>query len=288
MPPASLRPLHNDPHRRDIDGLRAVAILSVLGYHANSDWLPGGFVGVDVFFVISGYLISGIIFRGLQRGTFSFADFYARRVKRIFPALLIVLVLVTIFGWFSLFTDEYQALGKQVAAGAAFVSNVTLWKEAGYFDPAAELKPLLHLWSLGIEEQFYLFWPPLFYFAWRRRINPMIAIIAITIGSFALNAYWIREHEVRTFYLPFTRIWNCRSEACWPTCKYGQKPTATFVGAPRRDARQVEWHFVPKRLGCARCAAASGGHWRYYEIPTVPGLVGRVAYIRVLLAHRCR
>ena len=144
------RPVHNGTHRRDIDGLRAVAILSVLGYHASSHWLPGGFVGVDIFFVISGYLISGIIFSGLHRGSFSFGDFYARRIKRIFPALLIVLTAVTLFGWYSLYTDEFQSLGKHVGAGAAFLSNIVLWKEAGYFDPAGELKPLLHLWSLGI------------------------------------------------------------------------------------------------------------------------------------------
>jgi peptidoglycan/LPS O-acetylase OafA/YrhL len=206
VPSASRLPGHL--HRPDIDGLRAIAILSVLGFHANSNWLAGGFVGVDIFFVISGYLISGIIFNGLQRGTFSFADFYARRIKRIFPALLIVLILVTLFGWFSLFADEYQLLGKHVAAGAGFVSNLVLWKEAGYFDPAGALKPLLHLWSLGIEEQFYLFWPPLLYFVWKRRINPLVVIVAITIGSFALNLYWIREHEVRTFYLPVTRLWE--------------------------------------------------------------------------------
>jgi peptidoglycan/LPS O-acetylase OafA/YrhL len=138
-------------HRRDIDGLRAIAILSVLGYHANSNWLPGGFVGVDIFFVLSGYLISGIIFNGLQQSRFSFGDFYARRIKRIFPALLLVLVSVCLFGWLALFTDEYQMLGAHVAAGAGFVSNIVLWREAGYFDPAADLKPLLHLWSLVIE-----------------------------------------------------------------------------------------------------------------------------------------
>jgi peptidoglycan/LPS O-acetylase OafA/YrhL len=205
---ASSRRGQNTTHRRDIDGLRAVAILSVLGYHANSNLLPGGFVGVDIFFVISGFLISGIIFNGLQQGTFSFATFYARRIKRIFPALLIVLAFVAVFGWLSLFTDEYRSLGKHLAAGAGFLSNIILWKEAGYFDPASELKALLHLWSLGIEEQFYLLWPPLLFIVWKRRINPLMVVVAITIGSFALNAYWIRAHEVRTFYLPITRLWE--------------------------------------------------------------------------------
>jgi peptidoglycan/LPS O-acetylase OafA/YrhL len=195
-------------HRNDIDGLRAIAVTSVLLYHGNSTWLPGGFIGVDIFFVISGFLISSIILGGIDRGTFSFADFYARRVKRIFPALLVVLLAVSMVGWFSLFTDEYERLGKHVAAGAAFLSNIVLWKEAGYFDPASELKPLLHLWSLGIEEQFYLIWPLLFFLLAKARRSPLVAIGVITLGSFALNIYWVRDHEVRTFYLPFTRFWE--------------------------------------------------------------------------------
>jgi peptidoglycan/LPS O-acetylase OafA/YrhL len=208
MLPASEASAHRRTHRQDVDGLRAVAILSVLGYHGNSHYLPGGFVGVDIFFVISGFLISGIIFKGLQQGTFSFAAFYARRIKRIFPALLLVLACVTIFGWFALFTDEYRSLGRHLSAGAGFLSNVVLWKEASYFDAPSELKPLLHLWSLGIEEQFYLFWPPLLYLLWKRRIDPLIVIVVITLGSFALNVHWIRDHEVRTFYLPMTRLWE--------------------------------------------------------------------------------
>jgi peptidoglycan/LPS O-acetylase OafA/YrhL len=195
-------------HRNDIDGLRAIAVTSVLFYHANSAWLPGGFIGVDIFFVISGYLISGIILGGIDRGTFSFGDFYARRVKRIFPALLLVLLTVSIVGWFCLFTDEFERLGKHVAAGAAFLSNIILWKEAGYFDPGSDLKPLLHLWSLGIEEQFYLIWPLLFFLLAKARRSSLAAIGAITLGSFALNIYWVKDHEVRAFYLPVTRFWE--------------------------------------------------------------------------------
>jgi peptidoglycan/LPS O-acetylase OafA/YrhL len=206
--PASGPTAFDAARRRDIDGLRAVAILAVLGYHANPSWAPGGFVGVDIFFVISGYLISGIIFQGLQHGTFSFARFYARRIKRIFPALLVVLAFVTLFGWLALYTDEYQALGKHVAAGAGFLSNIILWKEAGYFDSAGEFKPLLHLWSLGIEEQFYLLWPPLLFFAWQKSKNLLVVLAAITIVSFALNASAVGAHEVATFYLPLTRLWE--------------------------------------------------------------------------------
>ncbi len=195
-------------HRNDIDGLRAIAVTSVLFYHANNAWLPGGFIGVDIFFVISGFLISGIILGGIDRGTFSFGDFYARRVKRIFPALFVVLLTVSVLGWFSLFTDEYERLGKHIAAGAAFLSNIILWKEAGYFDPASDLKPLLHLWSLGIEEQFYLIWPLLFYLLAKARRSPLAAIGVITLSSFALNIHWVRDYEVRTFYLPVTRFWE--------------------------------------------------------------------------------
>lgn len=195
-------------HRPDIDGLRAIAVLSVLAYHGNPHWLPGGFVGVDIFFVISGFLISSIIFTGLDRGTFSFADFYARRIKRIFPALALVLMFVIVVGWLVLFTDEYQSLGKHVAAGAAFLSNVALWNEAGYFDPAAVYKPLLHLWSLGIEEQFYLIWPTLFLLVSKRGVNRLLPILVITFGSFALNVMRISKDDVGTFYLPPTRFWE--------------------------------------------------------------------------------
>ena len=145
-------------YRPDIDGLRAIAVLAVIGFHAFPAWLPGGFVGVDIFFVISGYLISTIILTAINAGRFSFATFYARRIKRIFPALIAVLAACYAAGWFLLYAEWFEELGKHIAGGAGFVSNYVLWNENGYFDAAAETKPLLHLWSLGIEEQFYLAW----------------------------------------------------------------------------------------------------------------------------------
>jgi hypothetical protein len=156
-------------YRSDIDGLRAIAVLAVIGFHAFPTWIRGGFVGVDVFFVISGYLISTILLTGMERGSFSFSQFYIRRIRRIFPALIIVLSGCLVAGWFLLFSHEYMALGKHVAGSAAFVSNFVLWNEAGYFDKAAETKPLLHIWSLGIEEQFYIVWPLLLYLVWKRK-----------------------------------------------------------------------------------------------------------------------
>ncbi len=146
-------------YRPEIDGLRALAILPVVAYHAFPRYAPGGFVGVDVFFVISGYLISLILFRSLEAGDFSFREFYAHRARRLFPALLTVLVACYAFGWLALLPDEFKQLGKHIAAGMGFVQNIVLKREAGYFDVASELKPLLHLWSLAVEEQFYLLFP---------------------------------------------------------------------------------------------------------------------------------
>ena len=181
-------------YRADIDGLRAIAILAVVGFHAFPGYLPGGFTGVDVFFVISGFLISGIIFEELQAGRFSYAGFYGRRVRRIFPALIVVLLACFTAGWFALANDEYKALGKHMAAGAAFVSNLALWSEAGYFDAAAETKPLLHLWSLGIEEQFYVFWPLLAGWAWRRRLNLLAIEVSHRCGVFVVDIDKIFAH----------------------------------------------------------------------------------------------
>ena len=153
-------------YRPDIDGLRAVAVIAVVLYHVFPGASLGGFVGVDIFFVISGFLISGIILKELHHGSFSFADFYARRIRRIFPALLVVLTVSLAFGWLTLLPNEYAALAKHTVGGAAFVSNLVLWRDVGYFNTAAQSKPLLHLWSLGIEEQFYIGWPFLLVLLW--------------------------------------------------------------------------------------------------------------------------
>jgi peptidoglycan/LPS O-acetylase OafA/YrhL len=179
--------LTHPKYRPDIDGLRAVAVLAVVLFHAFPGLIRGGFIGVDIFFVISGYLISTIIFENLDRGSFSFREFYVRRIKRIFPALIVVLLACFAFGWFALLADEFNQLGKHIAAGAGFVSNIVLWGEAGYFDNSAETKPLLHLWSLGIEEQFYIVWPLLLWFAWKRKFNLLTIAVLIAIISLALN-----------------------------------------------------------------------------------------------------
>lgn len=211
--------LSHPKYRPDIDGLRAVAVLSVVAFHAFPNGLKGGFIGVDIFFVISGYLISTIIFQNLEKGTFSFVEFYVRRIKRIFPALILVLIACYAFGWFALFADEFKELGKHIAAGAGFVSNIVLWNEAGYFDSSAETKPLLHLWSLGIEEQFYLIWPLLLGFAWKRNFNLLTMTVVIAGISFYLNINGVLTDSVATFYSPQTRFWElqCGSLLAWIT-----------------------------------------------------------------------
>jgi peptidoglycan/LPS O-acetylase OafA/YrhL len=215
---SSVQPRLSHPkYRPDIDGLRAIAVLSVVAFHAFPGWMKGGFVGVDVFFVISGYLISTIIFENLDRNTFSFAEFYARRVRRIFPALLLVLAASYTFGWFVLFAGEYMQLGKHIAAGASFISNIVLWNEAGYFDNSAETKPLLHLWSLGIEEQFYIVWPLFLWLAWRFKFNLLAITALIAILSFYLNVAGVQKDAVAAFYSPLTRFWEllCGSVLAW-------------------------------------------------------------------------
>lgn len=146
-------------YRSDIDGMRAIAVMAVALFHAFPKVLPGGFVGVDASFVISGYLITSIIVRDLDGEGYSFADFYARRVRRLFSALIVVLVATLAAGFWILLPSAVGSLAKDAVASAVLSANLIFWWETGYFDIDAKLKPLLHLWSLGIEEQFYLAWP---------------------------------------------------------------------------------------------------------------------------------
>lgn len=198
----------NIKYRSDIDGLRAIAVISVLIFHAFPDFLPGGFIGVDVFFVISGFLISTIIFENLAIGEFSFVDFYTRRIRRIFPGLLLVLTCSWVIAWFSLLPEEFKSLGKHVLGGAGFVSNLLLWNESGYFDTVANTKPLLHLWSLGIEEQFYLIWPVLLWISFRVKISLIGTTLFLMSVSFLINIALIGTYPIAVFYSPMTRIWE--------------------------------------------------------------------------------
>lgn len=201
-------PLSRPSYRADIDGLRALAVLGVVLFHAFPSMAVGGFVGVDVFFVISGFLISTLLYEGNDRGGFSVVDFYDRRIRRIFPALLATLVAVLAFGWFALLDDEYAQLGKHSFAGAVFLSNFALWREAGYFDIDSQLKPLMHLWSLAVEEQFYLVWPVILMIALKFKLPILRLSVIIATASLALNLGLIWQHPSATFYMPFTRFWE--------------------------------------------------------------------------------
>jgi peptidoglycan/LPS O-acetylase OafA/YrhL len=195
-------------YRPDIDGLRALAVLSVVGFHAFPELVKGGYIGVDIFFVISGFLISSLIVKNLELDNFSFTEFYSRRIRRIFPALLLVLFSCAIAGWYFISDAEYARLGKDLTGGAGFVSNFVLWSESGYFDRASDSKPLLHLWSLGIEEQFYIFWPLMVWLGWKQKWNSASIAIPILLLSFAINVAFIQTYPVATFYSPVTRIWE--------------------------------------------------------------------------------
>jgi peptidoglycan/LPS O-acetylase OafA/YrhL len=214
--------LHKTPEtnawRGDIDGLRAFAVLSVMLHHYFPSAVRGGFIGVDVFFVISGFLIGGILLDAFAQNRFSLLDFYARRARRILPALLLVLLTCLALGGYVLLPDDYGNLGKHTAGGAGFVSNLLLYGEAGYFDNAAETKILLHLWSLGVEEQFYLVFPLfLWMFAavaaagpWREKTGRtiVVGIVLLAVLSFGWNLAVYKSSPDFDFYMPMTRFWE--------------------------------------------------------------------------------
>ena len=198
----------NFSYRPDVDGLRAVAILLVIIFHAFPKFLRGGFIGVDIFFVISGYLITSIILKNQSQNNFSLLDFYSRRIKRIFPALIVVLTFCLVAGWFILLGNEYELLGKHIAAGSIYISNFVLQSEAGYFDIDSELKPLLHLWSLAIEEQFYLVFPLLLILGKRFQISPLFIISSCLSVSFLANVVQINDKPTEVFFFPTSRAWE--------------------------------------------------------------------------------
>ncbi|NTS31286.1 acyltransferase [Phyllobacterium sp. BT25] len=195
-------------YRPEIDGLRAVAVGIVVIFHAFPGALPGGFVGVDIFFVISGFLITGIIVKSLESGTFSLSAFYGRRVRRIYPALCLVLAATAIASLAVLSTAQLQMLGRHGVAAALFIPNLIFWHEAGYFDAASETKPLLHLWSLGIEEQFYILWPALVALIFRKRKTMVTVFCGITIISLLYSVYATNWSPTAAFFSPLSRAWE--------------------------------------------------------------------------------
>ncbi len=197
-------------YRPDIDGLRAIAILLVVGFHFFPEKIASGFIGVDIFFVISGYLITSIIVNEAKLQKFNLKSFYVKRIRRIFPALIVVLLATLASGYFFLLPDEYQQLGNHTFASSFFIQNFALLKEVGYFDNAAESKPLLHLWSLSIEEQFYILWPVVLLIAIKLKLRLQYLAFFLIGISFFLNLREINVHHnpINSFFLPQTRFWE--------------------------------------------------------------------------------
>lgn len=207
-------------YQHHIDGLRAIAVMMVIGFHAFPSIFKGGFVGVDVFFIISGYLISSNLIKSLSGNTYSLLTFYQRRIRRIFPALLLMLIACYLVGYFFFTGNEFKQLGKHIAAGAAFFSNIAYMQESGYFDVAGETKPLLHLWSLGVEEQFYIFLPPLLWWLWRTKANIIQIIALLMAASFFLNIFM--TDPTTKFYSPQTRVWELLLGTILALCQHAE------------------------------------------------------------------
>jgi peptidoglycan/LPS O-acetylase OafA/YrhL len=195
-------------YRADIDGLRALAILPVVLFHFRIPYFTGGFVGVDVFFVISGYLITSLVAGEMASGTFSIARFYERRVRRIFPALFAMLALVTAAACVLLFPFDLIRYARSLCATALFAANFEFWQETGYFDVSADQKPLLHLWSIAVEEQFYLLFPAILLLMGNRRRLRMAGVIGILLASFAFSVWAAVHAKTAGFYLLPSRAWE--------------------------------------------------------------------------------
>ncbi|MEE4246352.1 MAG: acyltransferase family protein [Kangiellaceae bacterium] len=193
----------------EIDGLRAIAILSVLIFHIGFEQLSGGFIGVDVFFVISGFLITRILITQFNSGTFEFRTFYARRARRLLPAALIMVVVTLVAGFFILYPEEYRTLAKSAAHSLLFLANVFFMNNSGYFDLSSDVSPLVHMWSLSVEEQYYFLFPIVLLLLHRRFSNRGVffGLIIIATGSFTINIA-VSHFPNISFYMLFTRAWE--------------------------------------------------------------------------------
>jgi len=230
-------------YRHEIDGLRACAVVPVVLFHLGAGWLPGGFLGVDVFFVISGFLITRILLRDIEAGAFSFSEFMVRRILRILPAMLTMIVATLAVTWFFVFRPDQPTIGRQAVAALLSVANVYFWRTTGnYWGPQAEQSPLLHTWSLSVEEQFYLVAPLCFWMVHRvapQRLRP--AILAATLASFVLFLFGLATGRLpSTFYLLPTRAWELGAGCC----------LAAFLPSdPRVQSEWAPWRDTAGLLG---------------------------------------
>jgi peptidoglycan/LPS O-acetylase OafA/YrhL len=196
-------------YRPEIDGLRAIAVIPVIFFHAGFEFFKGGFVGVDVFFVISGYLITSVILQEMEEKRFSLAGFYERRARRILPALFFVMLVSLLFSWMILMPPDMLDFSQSVLATTTFSSNILFWLESGYFGRAAELKPLLHTWSLAVEEQYYILFPLFLLLTWRFGKKAILIILGFVFLISLLGAHFAAYHRPEAgFYLLPTRGWE--------------------------------------------------------------------------------
>lgn len=196
-------------YRAEIDGLRALAVIPVILFHAGFDWISGGFVGVDIFFVISGYLITTILIEDIEKNRFSFSNFYERRARRILPALLLVILFTIMFAWVIMNPIDLRSFGNALIGVATFSSNIVFWKTEGYFSESSELNPLIHTWSLAVEEQYYVLFPVFLILCWRLGKNYVFwIVVALACLSLALSEWGWRNNTTANFYLAPTRAWE--------------------------------------------------------------------------------
>lgn len=222
-------------YRPEIDGLRALAVVPVILFHAGFDLFKGGFVGVDIFFVISGYLITTIIIEDINDGKFTLKSFYERRARRILPALFLVLFFSSIFSWLWLAPDDMKDFSQSLVSTVLFFSNVLFWRESGYFETASELKPLIHTWSLSLEEQFYLFFPILCVFALRYFKKYLSLLIAVgLLVSLLLSILFTSKYTTASFFLLPTRIWELLAGSL--VAIYLMNPVSLKLSNRQRDA----------------------------------------------------
>jgi peptidoglycan/LPS O-acetylase OafA/YrhL len=252
------------PYRRDIDGLRAIAVLLVIIHHVAPDLLPGGFVGVDVFFVISGYLMTGILDASMRDGSYRYVDFVWKRCRRIVPALVAVLVATLIMGACIMTGPELVNLARHVIAGSLSSSNLLLWSEVGYFDVSAAIKPLLHLWSLGIEEQFYLLWPLLLSMLPLIGRTRLLVVVAITALSLMISENLAYAEPSQAFYLLHSRAWELSAGAIvalvWPISASASRPPGD------------RWNHLRAAASALGLALILGAAWKTRATDAWPGL----------------
>lgn len=252
-------------YRPDIDGLRAIAVTSVVLFHADLRAVQSGFVGVDIFFTISGYLIGGIILRDTIQGRFRFSEFYARRARRILPALFVTVIAVLAAGWFVLGASEYYGVGATSLSALLATSNISFWRHQDYFSPDSNLEPLLMTWTLGIEEQFYLFFPFIILATARWLPRRVLAVLGlVTVGSFVFSMWCATTYPLAAFYLLPSRAWELGA---------GAFLAAFEIISFQTGAGKVATRFAVNYIGCAGLAALAVSIFCIPPQAPVPGVL---------------